>query len=120
MQKVRTRWSAEAVLSSGIVIFGISCVAAGTTLYLPALAVGVLVAGGAWIVFVSLFNVVVLTHTPDWVRSRALAVSMLVFQGAMAAGSATWGALAAKSGIHAALIDAGIGNSSQRGVSSIP
>jgi MFS family permease len=109
MQKVRTRWSAEAVLSSGIVIFGISCVAAGTTLYLPALAVGVLVAGGAWIVFVSLFNVVVLTHTPDWVRSRALAVSMLVFQGAMAAGSATWGALAAKSGIHAALIDAGLG-----------
>lgn len=109
MQKVRALWSAEAMLSSGIFIYGISCVAAGTIRYLAALAVGVLIAGSAWIVFVSLFNVVVLTHTPDWVRSRVLAVSMLVFQGAVAAGSATWGAVAAKAGIHAALVDAGLG-----------
>jgi hypothetical protein len=34
---------------------------------------------------------------------------MLVFQGAMAAGSAAWGALANKTGIHAALLWAGVG-----------
>jgi MFS family permease len=109
MEKVRAHWSAEAVLSGGILIFGVSCIATGTIRYLPAIAVSVLVTGGAWIVFVSLFNVVVLTHTPDWVRSRVLAVSMLVFQGAMAAGSAAWGAVAAKAGIHAALVDTGLG-----------
>jgi cell shape-determining protein MreD len=36
------------------------------------------------------------TQAPDWVRARVLAVSMLVFQGAVAAGSATWGSAAAK------------------------
>jgi hypothetical protein len=34
---------------------------------------------------------------------------MLVFQGAMAAGSAAWGALATKTGIHGALVWAGVG-----------
>ena len=109
MQKVRTRWSAEAVLSSGILIFGISCVAWELLYICQPSQSAVLVAGGAWIVFVSLFNVVVLTHTPEWVRSRVLAVSMLIFQGAMAAGSATWGAVATKAGIHAALVYAGLG-----------
>jgi hypothetical protein len=34
---------------------------------------------------------------------------MLVFQGAVAAGSATWGAVAARAGLNAALLCAGIG-----------
>lgn len=50
----------------------------------------------------------ILNHTPEWVRARVLAVSILVFQGAMAAGSAVWGALATKTGIHAALMWAGV------------
>ena len=54
-------------------------------------------------------HVLILNHTPDWVRARVLAVSMLVFQGGMAAGSAAWGALATKTGIHAALMWAGVG-----------
>ena len=68
-----------------------------------------LVGGAAWIVFISLFNVLILNHAPEWVRARVLAVSMLVFQGAMAAGSAAWGALASRTGIHAALMWAGVG-----------
>jgi MFS family permease len=109
MQQARARWSAEAVVSSGILIFGLATVASGTVHFLPALALSALIGGAAWIVFVSLFNVVVLTRTPNWVRARVLAVSMLVFQGAMAAGSATWGALATRTGIHVALICSGIG-----------
>jgi len=76
---------------------------------LPILAVVMLVGGASWIVFISLFNVLILNHTPDWVRARVLAVSMLVFQGAMAGGSAAWGALATKTGIHSALMWAGLG-----------
>jgi hypothetical protein len=68
-----------------------------------------LAGGAAWIVFISLFNVLILNHAPEWVRARVLAVSMLVFQGAMAAGSAAWGALAIRTGIHAALMWAGVG-----------
>ena len=40
------------------------------------------------------------TLAPDWVRARVLAVFMLVFQGGLAAGSAFWGAVAARAGIQ--------------------
>ena len=46
-------------------------------------------AGGmAWMVLMSTLTVAVQTAVPAWVRARALAVYMLVFQGDMAAGSA--------------------------------
>src|SRR3984885_7988047 len=90
-------------------IFGATTAAVGGVRALPLLGGAMLVGGAAWIVFISLFNVLILNHAPAWVRARVLAVSMLVFQGAMAAGSAAWGALATKTGIHAALLWAGVG-----------
>lgn len=109
MQWVRARWSAEAVVSSGVLIFGLMTLAMGSFRALAILAAVMLVGGASWIIFISLFNVLILNHTPDWVRARVLAVSMLVFQGAMAGGSAAWGALATKTGIHSALMWAGLG-----------
>jgi MFS family permease len=109
MQRARARWSVETVVSGGVLVFGLGTVAAGMLHRLPALGASMLIAGAAWIVFISLFNVIVLNLAPDWVRARVLAVSMLVFQGAMAGGSAAWGALAARIGIHAALMWAGAG-----------
>jgi MFS family permease len=109
MQRVRARWSAEAVVSGGVLIFGLTTVATGSFRLLPMLGTLMLVGGATWIVFISLFNVLIMNHTPDWVRARVLAVSMLAFQGAMAAGSAAWGALATKTSIHAALLWAGAG-----------
>jgi MFS family permease len=109
MQRVRARWSAEVVVSSGVMIFGAITAAVGGVRALPLLGGAMLVGGAAWIVFISLFNVLILNHAPEWVRARVLAVSMLVFQGAMAAGSAAWGALATRTGIHAALLWAGVG-----------
>ena len=109
MQRARARWSAEAVVSGGVLVFGISAMTAGMLRNLPALNATMLSAGAAWIVFISLFNVITLNHTPDWVRARVLAVSMLVFQGAMAGGSAVWGVLATRTGIHVALMWAGAG-----------
>jgi len=76
---------------------------------MPSLMAVMLVAGSAWIVFLSLFNVLVLNHTPDRVRARVLAVSTLVFQGAVAAGSAAWGAVAVRFGIGSALLVVGVG-----------
>jgi MFS family permease len=109
MQRVRARWSTEVVVTSGVLVFGLSTIAAGTLHQLPALAASMLIGGASWIVFISLFNVIILNLAPDWVRARVLAVSMLVFQGAMAGGSAAWGALAGRIGIHGALVWAGAG-----------
>src|SRR5438094_250848 len=50
-----------------------------------------------------------LNRTPDWVRARVLAISTLVFQGAVAVGSAAWGAVAVRLGIGSALRYAGAG-----------
>jgi len=68
-----------------------------------------LVAGAAWVSFLSLFNVQLLNRAPDWVRARVLAVAMLVLQGAVAGGSAIWGAVAVQAGISQALLWGGVG-----------
>src|SRR4029077_16323537 len=99
----------DAIVAAGIAIFGAATIAAGALRVLPLLGVVMLVGGAAWISFISLFNVQVLNQTPDWVRARVLAVSMLVFQGAVAAGSAIWGAVAARAGLGKALLWAGVG-----------
>jgi predicted MFS family arabinose efflux permease len=109
MQRARSRWSADMIVSAGIAIFGMATIAAGALRALPPLGVVMLIGGAAWISFISLFNVQILNQTPDWVRARVLAVSMLVFQGAVAAGSAMWGAAAARIGLSEALLWAGMG-----------
>jgi MFS family permease len=109
LQPVRARLSTEGLLSGGIIVFGLISAAAGSLHTLPALSMAVLIGGAAWIVFISLFNVFILNLTPDWVRARVLAVFLLVFQGAVAAGSAAWGALAGRIGIHNVLLWAGVG-----------
>src|SRR5579864_6527484 len=109
MQRARARWSADVVVSAGIAISGLTTIGAGALRELFPLAIVLLIGGAAWISFISLFNVQVLNQTPDWVRARVLAISMLVFQGAVAAGSATWGAVAARAGLGTALLWAGIG-----------
>jgi hypothetical protein len=93
---------------------GLSCLvwlplAAASLHALPALSMATLMGGAAWIVFISLFNVLILNLTPEWVRARVLAVSIMVFQGAVATGSAAWGALAGRVGIQNALLWAGVG-----------
>ena len=104
MQRARAKWSAERVISGGVFVFGICTLSTSLWRLVPPLALSMLIGGGAWILFVSLFSVIVLNHTPGWVRARVLAVSMLVFQGAMAAGSAVWGAVANRAGVQISLM----------------
>jgi len=68
-----------------------------------------IMAGLAWIGMLTSLNVAAQLASPDWVRARALAIYMVVFQGAMAGGSIAWGALAARTGIATALMVAGAG-----------
>jgi MFS family permease len=109
MQRAQARWSSEIVVSAGIALFGLISIAAGAWQRMLLLSPLMLLGGAAWISFISLFNVQVLNQAPDWVRARVLAISMLVSQGAIAGGSATWGSIAARIGIGKALLIAGIG-----------
>src|SRR5579862_9451200 len=109
MQPARARWSTEAVASGGVAILGLMTVSVGYLHTMPLLAAAMLIAGAAWIVFISLVSALMQSLAPDWVRARVLAVFMLVFQGGLAAGSALWGAVAARAGIQPALLGAGLG-----------
>jgi len=109
MQRARARWSAEVVVSAGVALYGLATLAASTLGGLTPLCAAMFIAGSAWITFISTVNVLILNRAPDWVRARVLSVSTLVFQGAIAGGSAAWGALAAHLGVHAALLCAGAG-----------
>jgi hypothetical protein len=48
-------------------------------------------AGVAWMVVTAGLNVAVLACAPSWVKARALATYLLVFQGTLAGGSLLWG-----------------------------
>src|SRR5215470_16228968 len=109
MQRARVRWSAETIVSAGVAIYGLATIAASTVRVLPTLCACMFIAGSAWIMFVSLVNVLILNQAPDWVRARVLSISTLVIQGSVAAGGAAWGAIAAHLGLRAALLVAGGG-----------
>lgn len=66
-------------------------------------------AGLAWIGMLTSLNVAAQMASPGWVKARALAVYLLVFQGAMTVGSVLWGSLASRTDISTALTVAAIG-----------
>ena len=108
MQPARSRWSLEAVASTAVVILGVMVAIAGTVRSIPLLALTMLTAGAGWLVFTSLVSALVQTLVPNWARARVLAVFVLAFQGGLAAGSALWGVVAARIGIPATLVIAGL------------
>ncbi|MFD2651391.1 MFS transporter [Brucella rhizosphaerae] len=67
------------------------------------------VAGLAWIGMLTSLNVAAQMAAPGWVKARALAVYLLVFQGAMTGGSILWGTLATNANVATALSIAAVG-----------
>ena len=67
------------------------------------------VGGAAWMTLTSTFTVAAQTVVPAWMRARALAMYLLVFNGGMAVGSALWGVIAARASIPLALMSAALG-----------
>ena len=109
LPKIKAKLSLDALVAAATVLFG------GITLVLAyardVYVVGAaLVAGGAaWIALMASFNAAAQKTAPAWVRGRALAVYLLVFQGGTAAGSIVWGAVAARLGIPTTLLLAAVG-----------
>ncbi len=108
LTRVRRVISTEALLAMASLLFGGATIGLAylRTLWLVALAMGA--AGVAWMSELSTLNVAAQQSLPAWVRARGLAVYLLVFQGGMAAGAFTWGAVAERIGLAATLLAAGI------------
>ncbi|WCM93758.1 MFS transporter [Acidovorax sp. NCPPB 2350] len=63
-----------------------------------------LVLGLGWIIALTTLNGVAQAVLPNWVRGRGLAIYLMVFNGAMAAGSLGWGLVAGQAGLPATLL----------------
>ncbi|MEJ1158889.1 MFS transporter [Prosthecomicrobium sp. N25] len=104
LPKLRSRFDADALLLlAGLTIAGVI----GALAFAPpqGVAVTILVLLGAgWIVALTTLNGAAQAILPNWVRGRALAVYLTVFNGAMTAGSLGWGAVAQAVGISGTLI----------------
>ncbi|HEY1139146.1 MAG TPA: MFS transporter [Lysobacter sp.] len=68
-----------------------------------------LVLGVGWIAALTTLSGVAQSVLPNWVRGRGLAVYLMVFNGAMAAGSFGWGLIAQAVGVPQALLIGGVG-----------
>jgi MFS family permease len=69
-------------------------------------AAALLLAGLAWISMMATLNGAAQIRSPGWVKARALALYLLVFQGSMAIGATFWGAVASRIGVPFTLLTA--------------
>jgi MFS family permease len=83
--------------------------ALGTVHNFPILCGVMLVAGIAWLTVMSSMNNAAQSVLPSWVRARAMAVYLMVFFGAMTAGSILWGVIATRLGAPMAMTIAAAG-----------
>jgi MFS family permease len=109
LPKLRDRFSANQLVTAGSLVFGLATLSLGYAHSFALLAISLAGGGVAWIAVLASLNVSAQTATPSWVRARVLAVYLLVFSGGLAAGSAVWGFVAARTGVSIALFIAAIG-----------
>lgn len=109
LQRTRIFFSADALLAMGTTIFAAALWATATFRSTVPLCLAIAFGGAAWTAVMSLMSTVIQNLAPDWVRARAMAVFMLVYMGAWAAGSAFWGYVAGYRGTHFSLLAAAIG-----------
>jgi hypothetical protein len=96
-------------MSAGTLVFA-AVILALAYVRVGVLAALVLVIGGfAWILVLSTLNSQYQSTLPGWAKARGMSYYLVVFQGAGAAGSAAFGALAQNSGLTVALLTAAIG-----------
>ena len=109
LPRIKRKFSLDMLVTGATVVFAVATAALAYVQNVFLVGAAMVAGGIAWIALMSSFNAAAQTAAPEWVRARALAVYLLVFQGGMAVGSILWGALAARVGIRAALLFAVFG-----------
>ena len=102
LPRVRARVPSEGLIAGGSLAFAMVAIAAATQRELFVLCPIMLVGGVAWISVLSTLSVGAQQASPPWVKARALAVYLIVFQAGIAGGSAIWGVVASRGGLRAA------------------
>ena len=108
MPRLRARWSTDQLATGLTLLFAAALFTLAGVQNLVALNLVLVLAGVAWLSVNSFLNVAAQTLAPAWVKARALGIYLLVSQGGLAAGSATWGLVAEQAGAPVALTAAGV------------
>lgn len=98
LPKIREHFSADVRVAGASIVFAMATLALGYVPHILLLAPILAAAGVAWMVITSGLNVIVQACVPQWVKARALATYLLVFQGTLAGASLLWGVLADRFG----------------------
>jgi MFS family permease len=104
LPRLRSRLSVDGLVMFAILVFAAGTAAAGRVQSFGWLGAVLFTCGTAWIGILACLNVAAQTMSPPYLRARALSMYLLVLQGGMAIGSATWGALATRFGIPTTLL----------------
>lgn len=108
LPRLRRQFSVDKVVVFAVVVFAVMTFAAGRVGTFPWLSLVLFASGTAWIAILACLNIAAQTMSPPGMRARALSMYLLVLQGGMAVGSASWGELANKVGVPAALLGSSV------------
>jgi MFS family permease len=109
LPRIRARLTIDTMIAAHTIVFAAVCAAVAFVESLFLLCPILIVGGFAWIVVVATLNVTAQQASPAWVKARALAVYLVVFQAGIAAGSALWGWVATRANLAGAYACAAIG-----------
>jgi quinol monooxygenase YgiN len=102
LQRVRSRVAPARLVALGSLVFAAIAFGIATSRSVLVLCPILLVGGVAWISVISTLTLGAQQASPPWVKARALAVFLIVFQIGLAGGSALWGWIASRNGLSAA------------------
>ncbi|MGH8033795.1 MAG: MFS transporter [Lysobacterales bacterium] len=103
LPKLRETFSRDVLVAAASICYAGMMVVLATVVWPYVLCLAMAVSGFAWITVLSSLQVTAQLALPDWVRSRGLAIYVMVFMGSMAFGSLLWGRVAEETSITAAL-----------------
>jgi MFS family permease len=101
--RLRRRFRNERITQAAFLAFAVSSVTLGLSNHYLVSGAALLLAGAAWVIALSLFNVTIQLSTPRWVVGRSLALYQTGVFGGMAGGSWAWGAMAENFGADRAM-----------------
>jgi MFS family permease len=106
--RLRARFQNERITQAAFLAFALSSVTLALSRNDIISGAALFLAGGGWVMALSLFNVTIQLSTPRWVVGRALALYQTGVFGGMAGGSWAWGVIAENFGADRAMCVAAV------------
>ena len=102
--RLSRRWSLNSVGIASALLYTASVAVVCVSRDMPLVCIALTCAGAGWAIVGNVNLTAIQTAIPPWVRARAMALYLLVFQGSMAAGGVLWGGVATHSSLEVALL----------------